>query len=432
MGILLVLALAGLTLAVASQAGKAKSAATAPSVTADQIQQLSTYTGLPPALVPTFLAAAQSGDPNVAYATAASLRAQGYAQAADLLTQGADVLLGKKPAGTPSSPSAAMTPVPPTPAMTTPQAPTPAHDPPMGTDLKTTVENVLRQTNDPATINRVADMLQANGFPNTAAELRRRASEIAAAQVDPISIIEDILHKADQGQPPIIPPAAIPPVATVPPVGPPTSVPGTGLPAGSAPAAPLMPTAPSVPNASPAPTPPVPPAPQSPTSPPTTTGVRFYVVEPNDNPSLIAKKFTGDPSRWRELAQANPEANLASAFIHPGQRLRVPADWPNAPEAGPVIHRPPAVSPVTPSGTYDPNRARDLAGRLLADVANKGAGYDHELAREFQRAAGLAPDGDYGPRTAGAVEYFTNTSAPPSLPQYGTGKKPYTPPRAAA
>jgi len=290
----------------------------------------------------------------------------------------------------------------------------------MGSDLRATVENVLRQTNDPATINRVADMLAANGFPNTAGELRRRAGEIASAQVDPISIIEDVLRKADQGRLPTTPPSAIP---TAPLPAP--SAPAAPLPGPAAPPVPLPPIAP--PAAGPAV--PIPSAPPPPTP---DTAVRFYVVESGDNPSKIAQKFTGDPNRWREMSRLNPEANLGAGRIYPGQRLRIPPDWPNAPAAGPVIQRPPAQGPAAPTATYDPNRARDLAGRLLYDVASNGTGYDHELAKQFQLAAGLTPDGQYGPRTAGAVEYFANSTAPPSLPQYGNGKKPYTPPRVAA
>lgn len=43
---------------------------------------------------------------------------------------------------------------------------------------------------------------------------------------------------------------------------------------------------------------------------------------------------------------------------------------------------------------------------------------------DFQRAAGLAADGIYGPRTAGAIQWYTGESIPPFT---GRGFVNYTP-----
>ena len=56
-----------------------------------------------------------------------------------------------------------------------------------------------------------------------------------------------------------------------------------------------------------------------------------YTVRPGDSPWLIAKRYTGDGGRWRELAHANPHKRLAvSGFsIYPGEVLAIPESWPD-------------------------------------------------------------------------------------------------------
>jgi nucleoid-associated protein YgaU len=101
----------------------------------------------------------------------------------------------------------------------------------------------------------------------------------------------------------------------------------------------------------PAPKPqPVPPAPDPVTTPPAPapSNGRTYVVKKGDNPSKIAKAFTGNANRWPELVKANvPPKKKAKdgnfATLNAGETLKLPANWPATP--------PPAAqaAPVTPS-----------------------------------------------------------------------------------
>ncbi len=452
-------------------------------VAPSEAAQIAAYAEIPTALVPQFVEAIKSGSPQTAQATAAWFRAQGYTQAADLLSQAAGSV--KPPAApaaaAPAAPSAppsaassaaspplgaastaasvsapAIAPVTPSFSLPTPAndvsvppaivgpaaattptatqaatATTPGRDPPLPASIKTLLENVLRTAHDPQVIYQAADMLQASGYPNTAAELRKRAVAIASSQVDPIAVVQDILQQADAVKPPAatspaIPPGALPQYPTTTPQAAPTATtPGVSI---------NIPTQINVPVSTSTATAQVPPA--------AAAGTRYYVVESGDNPSKIAKKFTGDPNRWREMATLNPEANLAAGKIYPGQRLLVPTAWPNTAAAGPIVSVPvaPTAASAVPSarpsagasstGGYDANLARSLAPSVLKDVATNGDKYVREQLKTFQRAAGLPADGDYGPKTAGAVEYFASATAPPALPKYGTGTKPYAPPRS--
>lgn len=56
-------------------------------------------------------------------------------------------------------------------------------------------------------------------------------------------------------------------------------------------------------------------------------------------------------------------------------------------------------------------------------------GYDHDLVRSFQMAAGLDVDGLYGPESRGALIFFGVARPPPAL--YGSGTVAYTPPTVA-
>jgi murein L,D-transpeptidase YcbB/YkuD len=59
------------------------------------------------------------------------------------------------------------------------------------------------------------------------------------------------------------------------------------------------------------------------------------------------------------------------------------------------------------------DRAAELAKRVLLNLKQSGAKYDRALVKQFQREAGLTPDGIYGPRSAGAVKWYTGESMPP-------------------
>jgi peptidoglycan hydrolase-like protein with peptidoglycan-binding domain len=72
--------------------------------------------------------------------------------------------------------------------------------------------------------------------------------------------------------------------------------------------------------------------------------------------------------------------------------------------------------------------ARQLAEHLPVKKHN----YDRELMKKFQSAAGLVPDGVYGPKTAGALRWFTldpKTGKGREIPPFTGGQPaPYLPP----
>lgn len=103
--------------------------------------------------------------------------------------------------------------------------------------------------------------------------------------------------------------------------------------------------------------------------------------------------------------------------------------------------RPVTTTPVKiPSGppaqkgvTY---RVRDVQrldaaaalGRILArELYAKGKRSSRKLIRQFQKTAGLKIDGKYGPKTAGALFFYTKKKIRP-FPRYGRGFVPYAPP----
>jgi nucleoid-associated protein YgaU len=87
-------------------------------------------------------------------------------------------------------------------------------------------------------------------------------------------------------------------------------------------------------------TPPPPPGVPSPAAPMPITAV--YVIKPGDSASAIARKFTGDSTRWHELMDANPNLKASTVPVNgvpttlvtpfnPGQILKLPASWPPVP-----------------------------------------------------------------------------------------------------
>lgn len=70
-----------------------------------------------------------------------------------------------------------------------------------------------------------------------------------------------------------------------------------------------------------------------------------------------------------------------------------------------------AVDPAA-SSTYDPDRARSLAGRLASTLSRSRPGEYRSRVRDFQRAAGITADGYYGGRTYNALRYYGIQSPP--------------------
>ena len=75
-----------------------------------------------------------------------------------------------------------------------------------------------------------------------------------------------------------------------------------------------------------------PPAPPQPVS----TGQATYKVLSGDNPSIIARKLTGDANRWRELVNYNcpPKVKASNGnfkTLYAGEVLKLPAGWSSTP-----------------------------------------------------------------------------------------------------
>ncbi len=75
-----------------------------------------------------------------------------------------------------------------------------------------------------------------------------------------------------------------------------------------------------------------------------------------------------------------------------------------------------------------PEDAQHLAPELSQAIAAAGSRYDHDRVRVFQRAAGIAPDGQYGGTTRAAL-IFWGVANPPRAQQNPTGT--YSAPRHA-
>ena len=59
------------------------------------------------------------------------------------------------------------------------------------------------------------------------------------------------------------------------------------------------------------------------------------------------------------------------------------------------------------------DRAADSAKVVAADIKSKGRAYDRKGLAAFQKLAGLDVDGVYGPRSAGAIRWYTGESIAP-------------------
>lgn len=89
-----------------------------------------------------------------------------------------------------------------------------------------------------------------------------------------------------------------------------------------------------------------------------------------------------------------------------------------------------SASTTTRAEGVDLRQARRLAPRVAEDVRSRRYSYSRDRVREFQRAAGLAADGEYGGATRGALVYFGVSDAPSALFR-PTATVRYTPPDGA-
>ena len=76
--------------------------------------------------------------------------------------------------------------------------------------------------------------------------------------------------------------------------------------------------------------------------PPPVASPSVYVIKSGDSASAIAKKFTGDGTRWKELLVSNPNLKASTENVNgtmttlvkpfnPGQVLVLPVGWPSKP-----------------------------------------------------------------------------------------------------
>lgn len=60
------------------------------------------------------------------------------------------------------------------------------------------------------------------------------------------------------------------------------------------------------------------------TAPPAEEEVEYYVVQPGDSLSKIAKNYYGNAMKYPEIFEANKEVIKDPDLIYPGQKLRIP------------------------------------------------------------------------------------------------------------
>jgi hypothetical protein len=100
---------------------------------------------------------------------------------------------------------------------------------------------------------------------------------------------------------------------------------------------------------------------------------RTYTVQAGDNPSLVARKFTGNDARWKELQAANTKYNLLNQFWV-GMVLKLPATWPDEPlPVKPAPTPTPAPAP-TPTPAVAPAPAPAPTGATYVISATDGIG----------------------------------------------------------
>lgn len=151
----------------------------------------------------------------------------------------------------------------------------------------------------------------------------------------------------------------------------------------------------------------------------------LYKVKAGDSPASIARAFTGDDSRMRELVTVNvqkPRVLVGGVMtwqsLYTGEMIQLPASWP--------LGRMSAISEGTKGrlagiglGTPDPTLG-PLVDAITADASYCTQGNANVMA--FQTAVGMTADGEYGPTTAAAARNANDGTAPAACPQYlGSG-----------
>lgn len=264
--------------------------------------------------------------------------------------------------------------------------------PALPADLKKKMDAALA-AGDPIAMRRLADQIEKAGFPEQAKSLREAADAIAKA----VKAVPD---------PP--PPTTAAPAAT------------------SAPSAPIVRTPAEQPKRGPD----VFAAGQAGTV--TATPEKLtYIVQKGDGFGKIARKLTGNESRWPELVKANPHKKykktaigLEPVTLFAGEKLNLPESWR---DALPKVEG--------DAAQIDERGARRLAGRVALEITKKPKGSENrDLIATFQQVE--RQRGMHGVPVSGVFDYITalslarNYGIVPPL-KFADGKDIYWPVNAA-
>lgn len=136
--------------------------------------------------------------------------------------------------------------------------------------------------------------------------------------------------------------------------------------------------------------------------------------------------------RLRERATSAPErSTVEQAHATPPP---APAPAPHAPPTPtPAPHAPPAPTPPAPAphapptppaahlpAGFNPTEAARLASAVALNIRTRRYSYSRRGLTAFQRAAGLAPDGLYGGKSAGALRFYGATPPRPLFKSHGS------------
>ena len=305
-------------------------------------------------------------------------------------------------------------------------------------DLPQRLETFLASNPSPEQIEAVARDLDAAGLSETAAQLRTIAAQRRAAAS---SASSPASGSPNQGPAPSSSPAAAAPSPSTPPDR-----------AQDSSASPPLPPPPLPPGPAEAPSPASPsstsstPSSPSPARPAAGSSEREPVArEPGPIPDTLEGQLErAGPTARDAFARAMREASAADLRVVAREVRRqgfgrisdalerrateLDARAPATATAPTVATSPPAASapepappeasssPQSPSeGELDLSLARRLAPQVAEDIRTRSYSYSRQRLRDFQRAAGLTADGQYGGASRGALVFFGVRDAPRAL-----------------
>ncbi len=129
-------------------------------------------------------------------------------------------------------------------------------------------------------------------------------------------------------------------------------------------------------------------------------------------------------------------AKTSTSATTPDRATVTPPGPPQGPSVPPAPPTAPGQAPGASLGPPPPgvadkvkdrarlDQAADTAKTLAAALKRHKRAVDRKLVAAFQKLAGLTADGVYGPKTAGALQWYTGEAIPPLT---GKGFTPYAP-----